>query len=99
MRAAPRVVGEISAKNPTEMRLIEHNHMIQALAPQGANHPLDVGILPGTPRTGHNLRDTETRDSPTHLLIVRVRSTRSIPSQKDSGVSCSAESTPDEILG
>jgi hypothetical protein len=26
---------------------MEHDHMVQALTPNGTNHPLDVGSLPG----------------------------------------------------
>ena len=54
------------------MRLIEHDHMIQALAPKGANYPFHVGILPGTPRTGHDLPDAKAGDPSADLVVVDV---------------------------
>ena len=40
------VVGHVGAKHSTEMPLVENNEVIQAVAPNGANQPLDIGILP-----------------------------------------------------
>ena len=33
--------------------------MVQALPPNGTNHPLDMGSLPGGPRGGQNLMDSQ----------------------------------------
>ena len=66
------VVGEICAKNATEMCLVEHDHVIETLATQGADHALDVRILPGTPWTGHDLRDTEAGDPAAHMRVIDV---------------------------
>jgi hypothetical protein len=34
-----------------------HDHVIQALSPNGADHPLDVGSLPGRPGRREHLFD------------------------------------------
>lgn len=70
MRAAPMVVGQIRAKDPTEMRLVEHDHLIETFATDGPNHVLDVGILPGTSWIRYHLGEAETRDPSAHLLVV-----------------------------
>ena len=36
---------------------MEHDHMVQALTPNGTNHPLDVGSLPGGARRGQHFAD------------------------------------------
>jgi hypothetical protein len=36
---------------------MEHDHMVQALPPNGTNHRLDVGSLPGRARRGQNFAD------------------------------------------
>jgi hypothetical protein len=36
---------------------MEHDHMVQALPPNGTNHPLHVGSLPGGARRGQNFAD------------------------------------------
>jgi len=36
---------------------VEHEHMVQALAPDRTNHPLDVGPLPGGSRGAQHFLD------------------------------------------
>ena len=36
----------------------EYDHVIQALPPNGADHPLDIGSLPGRPGRREHLFDT-----------------------------------------
>jgi hypothetical protein len=72
MRAAAMVIDEIRAQEPTEMCFVEYDHVIQTLSTQGADHALDVGILPGTPRARHDLRDTEADNPSVHLVVVDV---------------------------
>ncbi len=67
MCARPVVVGEIRAQDATEMDFVDHDHVIETLATQGTDHALDVGILPGIPRTGHDLRDAEADDRAAQL--------------------------------
>jgi len=47
MRARFIVILRIQRKNPPQVLLTKDQHMIQAIAPDGPNQPLDVGILPG----------------------------------------------------
>jgi hypothetical protein len=49
------VVGEIRAKQAAEMPVVEDDHVVQTLAAHGADHALDVGILPRAERTRHDL--------------------------------------------
>jgi hypothetical protein len=42
------VIGEMRAQEAPEMRLIENDHVIEILAPNGSDQALDVGTLPGT---------------------------------------------------
>src|ERR1700730_11569700 len=47
MRSEAIVVMGIRFQNPTQMRLAQDNHMIDALAPDRSDHPLGKAILPG----------------------------------------------------
>ena len=42
----------------TEGRFVEHEHMVQALAPNRTNHALDLGPLPGGSRGAQHFLDT-----------------------------------------
>ena len=42
------IVGQISGERPSEMRLIEDDHVIKTLPTNGSDQPLDVGIVPRT---------------------------------------------------
>src|SRR5262245_44278606 len=45
MRSRFVVIAKITFQYPTQMLLVEHNHVIQALATYASNHPLGVWIL------------------------------------------------------
>src|SRR5262245_48175544 len=70
MRSAPMVIGEIRAKDPTEMRLVEHDHVIETLATHRSNHAFNVGVLPRTAWARHDLGDPKAGDPAAHRLVI-----------------------------
>ena len=48
MRACAVIVREIRGQAATQVRLAEHDDMVQALSPHRANEPFRKRILPGT---------------------------------------------------
>src|SRR5882762_1152630 len=50
MRSRSVIVIQIRTKDTTERAFVEHEHMVQTLAPNRTNHALDVGPLPGGSR-------------------------------------------------
>jgi hypothetical protein len=50
--------------------LIEDDHVVQTLAPNGSDHALDVGILPWTERARHDLGDPKAGDPLAHAVVV-----------------------------
>ena len=46
MRPPSMVVGKVVGEDPLEVPLAEHDGVIQALAPDGADQPLDVWVGP-----------------------------------------------------
>ena len=54
------VVIEVARQDASEVGLVEHDDMIQTLAPDRADQPFDVGILPGRPRRGQHFLDPHT---------------------------------------
>jgi hypothetical protein len=44
------VVDEVLAQQATQVGLVQHDHMVEALAAQGPDEALDIGILPRRPR-------------------------------------------------
>ena len=53
------VIDKIRRQDSREVIFSEHNHVIQAVAAQGADHPLAIGVLPRAPRSGSDLLDPE----------------------------------------
>jgi hypothetical protein len=47
MRAAALVVVDLRGQDATQMTLVEDHDMIQTLAANRTDHPLDVSVLPG----------------------------------------------------
>ena len=43
------VVGKVPLKVPTQRTLIPHDHVVEALPPDGADHPFGERILPRSP--------------------------------------------------
>jgi hypothetical protein len=71
-QVSPRlcVIPEILLESLSEMVFIHHDHMIEALATNRTDHPLDKGILPGGPRRRENLLSAEVKDGPCGLASV-----------------------------
>src|ERR1700745_3072805 len=59
------IVIQVGSEGATERAFIEHEHMVQALPPNGTNHPRDVGPLPRGARRGHNFADAHV----SHLVL------------------------------
>ena len=67
------VVGEVSGEDAVEMPLAEHEHVIQALAPDRADEPLHEGILPRAAGSGQDFLDTHALDAlPERLPVATV---------------------------
>src|ERR1700757_2010725 len=62
MRSRSVIVIQVGSEGATERAFIEHEHMVQALPPNGTNHPLDV---PRGARRGHNFADAHV----SHLVL------------------------------
>ncbi len=58
------IVGQVSGEGAPEMRLIQDDHVIETLAPNGSDQPFDVGILPRTRRARDDLADAVVRHNP-----------------------------------
>jgi hypothetical protein len=72
MRARAVIVGELLGKDAAQVSLAEDDHVVEALAADGANDPLDEGILPGGSRRGEDLLDVERLDASTELVAVHT---------------------------
>src|SRR5262245_1977001 len=70
MRAAPMIIADIGRKNPSEMRLIDDDDVIEALASDRSDQPFDVGVLPRTGRSRDDVRDADASYAPSELLAV-----------------------------
>jgi hypothetical protein len=53
------VVAVVIAKTASQMPLVEHDDVVEELAPNRIDYPLDKGILPGRVRCGENLGDAD----------------------------------------
>ena len=51
------IVIQVRTEDATKRAFMEHDHMVQAFPPNGTNHPLHVGPLPGRARRGQNFAD------------------------------------------
>ena len=56
------VMGEVVLEDPPQMPLAQNDDVVEAFATDAADHPLDVGRLPRTPRCGHHLLDAHRLD-------------------------------------
>ncbi len=56
---APTMVMLEVAEEPPQVPLIEDDDVVQALVANAPDHPLDEGVLPGTPRGGEHFFDAE----------------------------------------
>src|SRR5262249_9218660 len=64
------VVAHVAPQESTQMPFIEDDHVVEAIATDGADEPFHEGILPGCARGGEDLADSHTLDSPHELLAV-----------------------------
>src|SRR5262245_28266435 len=55
MRTPVMIVMEVFGQEPPQMALVQDDHMVQAVAANTPNKPLDIRILPRTPGGDHNL--------------------------------------------
>jgi hypothetical protein len=65
MRSRSVIVIQVRSQGATKRAFLEHDHMVQALPPNGTNHPLDVGSLPRRARRGQNFADAQV----SHLVL------------------------------
>ena len=63
VRAGLVIVAEIVFEQSAQMIVIKDDHMIQALATNASDHPLDIAILPRTPWCNVNFFDAHSFDS------------------------------------
>ena len=61
MRAAPVVVPKIGPEHVSQVRLVQDHDIIQALPADGADHALDIRVLPRARRRGHDFSDAHAR--------------------------------------
>ena len=57
MSPALVVVRDVLVEDFAKVPSIEDNHVIEAIPPDGSDHPLHVAILPGAAMGGENLLD------------------------------------------
>jgi hypothetical protein len=58
MRTGPLIVDKIAVQRSPQRSLIPHDHVVQALASDGAHQPLRKGILPGGSRRSKHFLDS-----------------------------------------
>src|ERR1700716_1221058 len=58
MRSRSVIIIQIRTQDTAEGGFVEHEHMVQALAPNRTNDALDVGPLPGGSRGAQHFVDT-----------------------------------------
>src|SRR5262249_16396715 len=63
MRAAPMVVAEARRQEAAQVGGIQNDQVIEALATDGSDQPLDERVLPGTCRTRDDLGDRHARNA------------------------------------
>jgi hypothetical protein len=51
MRPPPVILGNVARQEPLSMALVQNEHVVQAVAADAPDQPLDVGGLPRTPRS------------------------------------------------
>jgi hypothetical protein len=57
MRPRMVVIIEVAGQDALEVGFVDHDDMIQALPPDRADQPFDVGVLPRRPRRGQHFLD------------------------------------------
>jgi hypothetical protein len=64
------VVGEIRAQDAAEMGAVQNDDVIEALAPDGADHPFRERVLPGRSGSREHLADPPVSDASREGLAV-----------------------------
>src|SRR5215469_9643428 len=68
MRSRSVIVLEIRGQDSTQRGLMEHDHMVQTLAPKRTNHSPYIRPLPRRSRCGQNFLDAHVCDLPLEFL-------------------------------
>ena len=64
------IIAEVTFKNAAQMLVVDDDHVIQAFAPDTADHPLHVAILSGTPGCNPHVLDSHSLNSCREMLAV-----------------------------
>jgi hypothetical protein len=64
------IIDDVRAENPSKMLFTKHDHVVETVAADGPNDPLDVWILPGATRRADDFFDTHRLHSSDELLAV-----------------------------
>ena len=70
VRAGLVIIGEVAFEEVHEVRLIEHDHVIQTFTPDGANQPFNIRRLPRRSKGDWNLLDAHAFDALAKITAV-----------------------------
>ena len=70
MRAGLVIIGEVAFEDAHEVRLIEHDHVIQTFTPDGSNQPFNIRRLPRRSKGDWNLLDAHAFDALAKITAV-----------------------------
>src|SRR5262245_11445434 len=59
MRPRPMVISKVTFENSAQVRLVDHDHMVQAFSANTANNPFRIAVLPRTSGRYRHLLDTQ----------------------------------------
>ena len=73
-------IGDIRSNHSAELRLVDRNHVIQAVLPKAGNPPFSISVLPGRSESCANLLEAKpinsiTKLCPLDLVIVTNQET------------------------
>ena len=72
MRAGIVIISEIAAENFTQMSLVDHDHVVDAVPTNRTVHPFNVGILPRGAVGGDDLFDSQGLNTSSELGAVNA---------------------------
>jgi len=84
----PVIVGEIRVRHATQMGVVQHHHVVEALAAQGPDQTFDIGILPRRPRGDLHLLDAPRlgsvgeRDAVDRIAVAEELLRRGVPRER-----------------
>ena len=70
MGPAPMVIVDMSRQDTTQLRRVDHDHVVQTLAAEGADQSLHIRVLPRARRTRDHLADTHASDSALECVTI-----------------------------